>query len=103
MGPRVDRCLSQEDFVALKCTLSECNKAYRFVASRWRAIYSRQAAANNSPNHRYRAQRLGLNVDVKKALRCPQRAVSVLPLPVIDRTMSPTATDPSNVIVPPQA
>jgi hypothetical protein len=58
------------------------------------AVRCRESAPRHSPlppshHARHRARTLGLTVDTQLAIRCPHRAVSVVPLPVLDLTESP--------------
>lgn len=63
--------------------LRRANDHYSHVASRIRASLV--------PTHhaRKRAHRMGLAVDVAKAVACDQRQVSIIPLPVIDIVPTP--------------
>jgi len=58
------------------------------------AVRCRESSRGHSPltpshHARHRARTLGLTVDIQLALRCPHRAVSVVPLPILDLTESP--------------
>ncbi|KAJ7820609.1 hypothetical protein B0H13DRAFT_2129991 [Mycena leptocephala] len=72
--------LSPRHFERLSMILSESNEHYRAVAAAVRA------AKKPTYHARTRAQKLGLGVDIKLAVNCPERQVSYIPLPVIDPT-----------------
>ncbi|RDB24640.1 hypothetical protein Hypma_008184 [Hypsizygus marmoreus] len=65
--------------------LQRANAHYTHVAARIRASFQ--------PTHhaRKRAARIGLTVDIRKAVACEQRQVSVVPLPILDTTPSPVS------------
>ncbi|KAF5382820.1 hypothetical protein D9757_007310 [Collybiopsis confluens] len=67
----------------LKLILHDANEHYRSIA-----VVCRQGL-RLSHHARKRAQAKGLKVDTAKATRCPQRLVSVLPLHVLDTSISP--------------
>ena len=64
-------------------TIRAAGIRYRLRAAEMRLLLA--------PSHhaRRRARSLGLTVDIQLALRCPQRVVSVVPLPVLDLSSSP--------------
>jgi hypothetical protein len=68
----------------LRMILRTANERYRVVANTFRE--------NLQLSHHARklAQLKGLKIDTAHAARCPQKLVSVLPLHVIDTTLSPT-------------
>ncbi|KAJ7652153.1 hypothetical protein DFH06DRAFT_1134679 [Mycena polygramma] len=76
--------MSPRHFERLSTILSESNEHYRAVAAAVRA------AKKPTFHARTRAQKLGLSLDIKLAVNCPERQVSVIPLPVIDRAPSPS-------------
>jgi hypothetical protein len=84
MHANVDGSLSPKEFSTLKRVLSQANEVCRLLSD-----HSRLTRARNYARHR--ARRLGLCVDIEKAKACPQKAVSVIPLPIIDTDPSPTA------------
>src|ERR1700722_14526383 len=84
----IDASLPAKEFNSLKSILSETNEIYRRLADRLRTIQLKN-------NARRRARNLGLSVNVDKAKACPQKAVSVIPLPVIETSPSPVAQFPS--------
>jgi hypothetical protein len=70
--------------------LRRANTHYRVVASHIRATL------RPTEHARKHAQRLGLKVNVNKAVHCDQKQVSVVPLPILDTTLTPvTAAGPS--------
>ncbi|KAF7340274.1 hypothetical protein MVEN_01946400 [Mycena venus] len=94
--------LSSRHFTRLSSILNEANAHYRAVAA--------SARASTRPTHhaRSRAQKLGLAVNIKAAVNCPEREVSVKPLPVIERSPVPQHRKPLpqkrptlSLIVPP--
>ncbi|KAJ6569409.1 hypothetical protein B0H19DRAFT_1135344 [Mycena capillaripes] len=80
--------ISPRHFSRLSTILSESNEHYRTVAAAVRA------AKKPTYHARTRAQKLGLSLDIKRAISCPEREVSVVPLPVIDRAPSPDQQQP---------
>lgn len=70
--------------------LRHANTHYRAVAAHIRAsLHPTQHARNH-------ARRLGLQVNINKAVRCDQKQVSVVPLPILDTSYTPVAaTGPS--------
>ncbi|KAJ7198242.1 hypothetical protein C8J57DRAFT_1417286 [Mycena rebaudengoi] len=68
----------------LSLILREANAHYRRVADSFRASLR--------PTHhaRTRAEKIGLTLNIEKAVACPEHQVSVIPLPIIDTTPSPT-------------
>lgn len=79
------------DIRSLILILRTANVQYCHIAARNRA--------NLRPTHHARkeAQRRGLKVDIAKAVRCDQRQVSLVPLPVLDITVSPVTLRPSSI------
>ncbi|KAK7041766.1 hypothetical protein VNI00_009055 [Paramarasmius palmivorus] len=65
--------------------LRRSNEHYRQVAE------SLRQSIRPTFHARKRAYNLGLSVDIHKAINCPQRQVSVIPLPIIDTCMSPSS------------
>jgi hypothetical protein len=81
----VDNSLSSDDFTDLKRTLLQSNQFYRCIAVDLRSIPLKNSA-------RRRARELGLRINIDKAKACPQKAVSLLPLPIIESSPSPTVS-----------
>ncbi|KAJ7223245.1 hypothetical protein GGX14DRAFT_657713 [Mycena pura] len=75
--------LSPRAFTRLASTLNVSNAHYRAVAASARAV------ANTTHHARKRARRLGLVVDIARAVGCPESLVALVPLPVIDRSVAP--------------
>ncbi|KAJ7020258.1 hypothetical protein C8F04DRAFT_1275315 [Mycena alexandri] len=82
-APRPTPALSERRFSRLSTILSDANAHYSAVAAANRAA--------RTPTHRARtrAQKLGLGLDVERAVNCPAPQVAVLPLPVIERSPTP--------------
>ncbi|KAG5651977.1 hypothetical protein H0H81_006751 [Sphagnurus paluster] len=68
--------------------LRRANAHYTYVASRIRA------SLKPTQHARTRAQNLGLRVNIEKAHNCPQKQVSVVPLPIIEVSPPPIALAP---------
>ncbi|KAJ3735258.1 hypothetical protein DFJ43DRAFT_1221956 [Lentinula guzmanii] len=68
----------------LRMILRSANERYRTVAETFR-----RNRVQLSHHARRRAQERGLEIDTGRARRCPQKLVSVLPLHVIDTSVSP--------------
>jgi hypothetical protein len=81
----IDNSLSSEDFTDLKRTLFQSNEFYRYIADDLRSTPLKNSA-------RHRARELGLRINIDKAKACPQKAVSLLPLPIIENSPSPTVS-----------
>ncbi|KAJ7139341.1 hypothetical protein C8R44DRAFT_939092 [Mycena epipterygia] len=77
--------LSRPHFDRLASILTESNEHYRTVAAEVRAA--------KRPTHhaRTRAHKLGLAVNITRAVNCPEGQVSTIPLPIVDRAPSPSA------------
>jgi len=69
-------------FAHILATLRRANVRYQRVAHAMR--HSIQPTSRAC----HRAHKLGLGVDIEKAVNCPQRAVSVVPLPLLDTSAS---------------
>jgi len=74
-------------FAHIVVTLRGANARYQQVARAMRCSIQPTFRA------RHRAQKLGLAVDIEKAINCPQRAVSVIPLPLLDTSISHSFRD----------
>ncbi|KAG5642567.1 hypothetical protein DXG03_002554 [Asterophora parasitica] len=68
--------------------LRRANDHYAHVAARIRASLRPTRHAHK------RAQRLGLTINVQDAVNCPQKMVSVIPLPIIEVSPAPAAPAP---------
>lgn len=86
--------LSPTQFTAVLDTIRTANLHMRRAADSARASYSPKGHA-----HR-RARKLQLGVNVIKAANCPQRQVSIIPLPIIDISPSPTSQPETTVELP---
>ncbi|KAJ7171562.1 hypothetical protein C8R43DRAFT_18949 [Mycena crocata] len=75
--------LSPRHFSRLSAILTEANAHYRTVAA------AARAAKRPTYHARMRAYKLGLGVDIQRAVNCPEEHVSAIPLPIIDTTPSP--------------
>ncbi|KAJ7743790.1 hypothetical protein B0H16DRAFT_1560617 [Mycena metata] len=88
-APRPAPALSERRFSRLSTILSDANAHYSAVAAATRAA--------RKPTHhaRTRAQKLGLDIDIERAVNCPGHVVAVLPLPIIERSPSPPSLSAS--------
>jgi hypothetical protein len=65
-------------------TLRAVNARYHHIAIQFRRHLKPTQHA------RRHARSLGLSLDIERAMNCPQRAVSAIPLPILDTSSSPT-------------
>lgn len=93
--------LSDRHFSSLKAMLANQRERVRFTAYALRIKYGKQF----KNMAKAKASKKGLCINVEKAKKCPQTAVSVVPLPVIDPIQSPVRPPglkrrPSSLSVP---
>ncbi|KAK7008153.1 hypothetical protein R3P38DRAFT_1628231 [Favolaschia claudopus] len=70
--------LSAPHFLRLSSILKQANEHYHFVAA------STRAATHPTHHARTRAEKLGLAINIERAVNCPGNQVSVVPLPIIE-------------------
>jgi len=86
--------LSHRHFEGLKCLMRHSSSNLQLVAQSLRYTYG-QKFKNNA---KAKASKKGLSINIERAKGCPQTAVSVLPLPIIDTTPTP---EPLLITIPP--
>jgi hypothetical protein len=84
----ISTILSDKHFNSLKAMLDNERDKVRFAACALRLKYTKQF----KNIAKAKASKKGLYINVDKAKKCPQTAVSVIPLPIIDPTQTPAAS-----------
>jgi hypothetical protein len=75
--------LPASHFSRVLITIRSANIRHRQLAADLRPVL------NSTQHARRRARNLGLTVDIQRAAGCPQRAISAVPLPILDISSSP--------------